>query len=350
MPDILKLISNADRLEFSQNFSIARSYLGDRLFPDQKTENIMAEYLVLSSGASVPVMATVHAFDTEAEIGSRPAFDKISVEKLLIKRKINQTERLRLYIENGVYRDDAIVRYVADDMARMAESVKTRTEVAKMELLSSGQMTINENNLSLNVKYNVPAENTAFSFDFSSPDNDILGQMQTVADAAADAGQVITGIVTSSKVMRKLMDNKAVQTAIYGSVGTGTLASRDRIQALFGQLYGFTDIEVYDAKYAVERADSTRERKRFYPENKISFLSTGVSGAMGVGLWGPPPEEAEYGQYSEKSAQQFITITQWATQDPVAVWTKASGLFIPVLPNPDGLFVATVKLEPDANP
>lgn len=38
--------------------------------------------------------------------------------------------------------------------------------------------------------------------------------------------------------------------------------------------------------------------------------------------------------------------TQWATPDPVAVWTKATGLFIPVLPDPNGLFVASVN--PDA--
>lgn len=81
MADILNLISDAERLEFSQNLSVARpAYIGDRIFPDQKTENIKAEYLRLAAGATIPVMATVHAFDTEAEIGSRPVFDKTEVE------------------------------------------------------------------------------------------------------------------------------------------------------------------------------------------------------------------------------------------------------------------------------
>ena len=41
MADILNLISDAERLEFSQNLSVARpAYIGDRIFPDQKTENI----------------------------------------------------------------------------------------------------------------------------------------------------------------------------------------------------------------------------------------------------------------------------------------------------------------------
>ena len=32
----------------------------------------------------------------------------------------------------------------------------------------------------------------------------------------------------------------------------------------------------------------------------------------------------------------------WATEDPVAKWTKASGMFIPVLPDVYGMVIATV--------
>jgi len=34
----------------------------------------------------------------------------------------------------------------------------------------------------------------------------------------------------------------------------------------------------------------------------------------------------------------------WNEPDPVATWTKAAGLFIPVMPNPKGLFIGTIKL------
>ena len=49
MPDILELISDADRLDFSQNISVARpAYLGDRLFPDQAARQRRA--LTLAAG------------------------------------------------------------------------------------------------------------------------------------------------------------------------------------------------------------------------------------------------------------------------------------------------------------
>lgn len=340
MADILNLISDAERLAFSQNLSVARpAYIGDRIFPDQKTANLKAEYLRLAEGANIPVMATVHAFDTEAEIGSRPVFDKTEVEKLLIKRKINQTERVRLLTENGVYADDAIVRYVFDDMRLMAEAVKTRTEVAKMEVVATGKMTIKENNLNLTVDYGVPTKNTGYKIDFGA-DADIVGQIQVIADAAAESGNALTEIVTSNKILRKLAANKGIQTLIYGTVGAGTYVPAERIRSLFAELFGFGTITTNDLRYKTQTASGVEATKRFFPDDRMAFLSNGTAASFGVGLWGVTPEEAELGQYSEKSADQFVTITQWATPDPVAVWTKASGVFIPVVPNPNGLFVA----------
>lgn len=340
MPDILSMISNAERLGFSQNLSVARpAYIGDRIFPDQKTESLKAEYLRLAEGATIPVMATVHAFDTEAEIGTRPVFDKTEVEKLLIKRKINQTERMRQLTENGVYADDAIVRYVFDDMRMMAEAVKTRTEVAKMELIATGKMTIKENNLNMTVDYGVPSANTGYKIDFG-PNADIIGQIQTIADAAAESGNALTEIVTSNKILRKLAANKGIQTMIYGTIGAGTYVPADRIRSLFSELFGFGTITTNDLRYKTQTAIGKETTKRFFPDDKMAFLSNGTASSFGIGLWGVTPEEADYGQYNEKSANQFITITQWATPDPVAVWTKASGVFIPVVPNPNGLFIA----------
>lgn len=340
MPDILNLISDSDRLDFSQNFSVTRpAYIGDRIFPDQKTESLKAEYLRLADGATIPTMATVHAFDTEAEIGTRPALEKTEVEKLLIKRKINQTERMRQLTENGVYADDAVVRYVFDDMRLMAESVKARTEVAKMEVLATGKMTIKENNLDMTVDYGVPTANTGFKIDFGA-DADIIGQIQAIADKAASSGHALSEMVLGTKILRKLATNKGIQTLVYGTVGAGTYVTAEKLRSLFTDLFGFGQITTNDLRYKVQAANGAEKSQRFFPEDKVAFMSNGTAASFGVGLWGVTPEEAEYGQYNEKSASQFVTITQWATPDPVAVWTKASGLFIPVLPDPNALFIA----------
>ena len=100
--NILQLISDKDRLSFSQNLSIQRNYLGDTLFPDLKTQHLEAEYFRLTDGLNLPTMAQVHGFDTEAAIGTRPTLEKVTIEKLLIKEKINQSEKTRMYLKTGV--------------------------------------------------------------------------------------------------------------------------------------------------------------------------------------------------------------------------------------------------------
>lgn len=339
--NILELIKDKDRLDFSQNLSIARNYMGDRLFPDVKTQHLEAEFYRLSDDMQIPTMAKVHAFDTEAAIGTRPALERVSIEKLLIKEKINQSERLSLLKANGVPETD-LIAYVYDDMGRLAESVKTRTEVAKMELLQSGKITINENNVKLTIDYNVAKENKV-TYTWDSADVDILANIQAMIDIAKSKGKNITKAVTSTKIMAQLRKNKYIQTAIYGANNVGTFISLAQVNTLMMEMFGFT-IEVNDELYAYETAKGEKTTKRYFDENKFVLLATLPNGSMGTGLWGVTPEELKMSPWSAKSAKQFITLTQWETPDPVATWTKASGVFVPVLPSKNSLVIATITM------
>src|SRR5699024_6944168 len=106
-----------------------------------------------------------------------------------------------------------------------------------------------------------------------------------------------------------------------------------------------TDEDIYAT--LEKQSDGTIKRKttRFFPEDKFVMYAASANGSFGIGLWGVTPEELSYGPWSDKSAQQFVTLTQWETPDPVALWTKASGLFVPVLPNPEGLIIASITLD-----
>lgn len=336
--DLIKLIDAKDLISFSQNFSVTRNYLGDRLFPDIKTQHLKAEFLRLSDSRNLPTMAFVHSLDSEAHIGQRPKLEKVQMEKMLIKEKINQSEKVQLFLENGGT-DDGVVRYVFDDVARLSESVKTRTEVMKCELLSTGKVTVKENDLNLSVDYGVPAGN-ASTMSFAAG-ADILGEIQTAVDNAADAGQPITHVVTSSKVMTALRKNTGIQKAIGGANNAGVFVSNAQLNALIFEMFGFT-LETYDARYQYEKKTGVLATKRYIDDDKFIMMNTLANNSIGSGLWGVTPEEAAQGAWTSKSATQFITSVMWQEPDPVAVWTKASGLFIPALPNPKGLFIKTI--------
>lgn len=339
MPSVFSMITDKDRLDFSQNYSIKRNYKGDILFPDIKTENLEAEYERLSEGMELPTAAKVHAFDSEAAIGVRPVFEKVSVEKLLIKEKINQSERLAQLINKGV-RESRIVDYVYDDMNRLANSVKTRTEIAKMEVMATGKMTIQENNLDMSIDYGVNKKIDLSDWD--DPTHNVLDDIEKAIALAKASGYTVNAALTSDKVLGFLMKNEGIIKSIYGGNSSAMIVTKSQLSMLMNELYGIK-ISTDEDMYAVPTADNKgRTPKRFFPENKFTLYVEGIGGRVGTGLWGVTPEEERQGAFTNVNQNQFITITQWYTPDPVAEWTKASGVFIPVLPNPFAMVICTI--------
>ena len=338
MPSVLTMISDKDRLDFSQNYSIQRNYVGDILFPDVKTDNLEAEYERLSEGMELPTAAMVHAFDTEAAIGVRPSFEKVNVEKLLIKEKINQSERLAHLLKRGVV-ESRLVEYVYDDMNRLSNNVKTRTEIAKMEVMSTGKMTIKENGLDITIPYGVNKTKDLSGWD--NPDHDILSDIEEMVELAVDAGYAVNAVLTSTKMISYMRKNTGIANAING-VNGARIVTKAQIDTMLDELYGIKTVRVNDASYGVPTADNKgRTAVRFFPENVFTLYIEGIGGKVGSGLWGVTPEEERQGAFTDVNFKQFITISQWETPDPVAEWTKASGVFIPVLPNPFAMVIGT---------
>ena len=322
----------------------------DGLFGDEKTNNITAKWQSIAAGYQLPMMAQFHAFDTEAQQTVRVPIDTHNIEKGLIKVKINQSERLRTLIRSGVQGDQELWRYVINDGFNLSEQVVTRTKVAKNEALATGQLTINENNLSLTIDYGVPADNKNHSVVIGES-SDVPAQIQAIIDGALEQGVTLNAIVTSRKVINQLRGNKSVQTVINGTYAQGATVSRQALEAWLSAEFGIDRVITNDLTYnAATGLDATGKPnvtiRRYYPQDKITFIATNPAGRVGVGLWGDPPE-IELSRYGANvgtgnSASPFVYITQYAENDPAVVWTKASGLFIPVIYNPTTIHIATV--------
>lgn len=328
----------------------------DMLFGDQKTENLVAEWESIASEYQIPVMAHFHGFDTEANTTFRIPIDTHNIEKGLIKVKINQSERMRALLRSGVQGDETLYDYVINDGVRLAEQVVTRTKVAKNELLATGQITIKENNLDLTVDYGVPAANKAYTIDVGAgASTDLPTQIQAVIDAASAQGVIITGMITSRRVIGKMRANAAFQKAINGNIGVGALIRRQALNDYLSEEFGIGQIIENDLTYGASAVIGANGRpqvttKRYYPQDKITFFAANPGGRLGVGLWGDSPEAdvANLLDVSGSGVSPFISITQWAETDPAVLWTKASALFMPVLYNPNSLFIATVSETPGA--
>lgn len=320
----------------------------DGLFGDVKTDNLVAKWESIASEYQIPMMAQFHGFDTEARKTFRVPIDSHNIEKGLIKVKINQSERLRALTRTGVTGDDTLYEYVLNDGIRLADQVVTRTKVAKNELMATGKVTIKENDLDLTVDYGVPSEQTAHTIDLGAS-ADVLSDIQTIVDAASDKGVTITGMMTSRANVSKLRKNEVLQKAINGNIGAGALVQNSALGAFLNEEFGISQIVTNDLTYGVDATidDDGRPniiQKRYFPKDKITFFATNPSGRMGVGLWGDPPE-VDMGQFypvNGSAVSPYVFVSQMMEWDPSVLWTKASGLFMPVLYNPNSLFIADV--------
>ena len=323
----------------------------DSLFGDTKTDNLVAEWESIASEYQIPVMAQFHGFDTEAQKTFRTPIDHYNIEKGLIKVKINQSERLRALIGRGVQNETQLYDYVLNDGFRLAEQVFTRSKVAKNELLSTGKVTIKENNLDLTVDYGVPTSQTNLTLDVSASAV-IPDQLQAIIERALAKGVVITGMVTSRANITKMRKNEALQIAINGNAQSGQLVKQSALNDYLSEEFGINRIITNDLTYALPNPKITNGRPvikqaRYFPADKVTFFGVTVGNTLGTGLWGNPPE-ADVPQYLDgrpSTDRPYVYISQWAEKDPAVLWTKASALFMPVLYSPDSLWIATVTEE-----
>lgn len=350
--NIMGFIPKTDWL--SMDFNPARpNDPADQVFGDQKTDNLVAEWESIAAQYQIPVMAHFHGFDTEANTTFRVPIDNHNIEKGLIKVKINQSERMRALLRNGVQNDSALYDYVINDGLRLADQVVTRTKVAKNELLATGQITIKENDLDLTVDYGVANDHKNLTLDFSDDAAaTIPEQLQEIVDTALKAGVILTGIYTSRKNIGKMRADATLQKVINGNLAEGALLSRTALDNYLAEEFGLSTIITNDLTYGADATIGANGRpsittRRYFPQDKVTFFAGNTAGRLGVGLWGDPPETdvERLLEVSQSGVSPYVYLTQWAENDPAVLWTKASSLFMPVLYNPDSLWIATATYE-----
>lgn len=332
--------------DFSANIAVQdRDTLFDQLFPNDKTNNLMIAY-EQETGRPLPKMAFVHAFDTEAHIASRaPIAPPKMIEKMLVKEKINLTEKYSYLLESIGEGDVSSI--VAKDALQMADNVLTRTDVMRAEILSTGKATVNENNLQYEIDYEVPADNKPVLFGTSAwngSNADPLNMIEKWADSIkALYGEELRAIV-SNKVLSTLCANTKIAQLIFNTQNPLTQPNQDQVKQFLRDKFNIAIVK-NDKRYEFEKTDGSREARRYFPEDLFILIGGNRNEAIGKTLWGKTPEEKANFLTSAKyqESNTYITIWQWLnSNDPVGIFTKASGLFVPALKIPNGIVQAKV--------
>ena len=323
------------------NYLKERKYpalMGDELMPPVKKQSL--KFDVLTNASKTPVIASVHGFDTESEIGQREA-QKMVIELALIKRKMQLKEEDIIALESprNEAEKQALMKDVYNDIDSLVESVRARVEKMRMDVIANGVITLDENNLSATIDYGVPAANKVTNVDWSSatsnPINDMIAWVNQLDSTPGRA-------LTSNTILAKILANPNVVNALYGK-DSKRIATVGELNNYLEQL-GLPRIYTYDKKYRKLNPNGTYSKYRYFPENKFVMLP---SEELGQTVYGPTAEEIRLQRdpsIDVRTIGNILAMVYEENVDPVSTWEKAVATALPALKCADEIFQAQINL------
>ncbi|AKP41269.1 TPA: major capsid protein [Clostridioides difficile] len=339
MARVEELLSVQELINYTKTRKLKET-MGDLLFPTQKIEGL--EIKMIKGASNLPVSASVHAFDTEAEIASREGANLSIAELALVKRKIKLDEKDIIVLEEprNSQEETQMINQIFNDVDNLVSSVNTRIEAMRMEVLSTGELNINENGVKASLKYGTPT-NHKETKTWSSGTPDILGDIYNMTDKiVVDTGFTPTRSLTSKTILNIILRDEKLRKAIFGVNSDKLLTLNELNTFLVSQ--SLPPIFTYDERYRVQGKDGKYTTKRFLDENKFILMP---DGKMGDTFFGLTAEELELRKNPaiDISSVGNIIVEQYSTADPVAKWIKAVATALPSFPYADQVFMGTIN-------
>lgn len=285
------------------------------------------------------------SWDAETPIGSRQGVARGTAElPPLGKKKLmteEQTLKLQAIQANGDW--SAYIDQIYADLDNLNSGLAARWEIDRGALLSTGALTVKAaSGWQVSVDYGVPNGNivTAGTLWSSISTADPIGNLKTWVSAykAQNRGLAPGEILISDTVQGYLLRNDKLRASMYyGSSAPTTLRLADVQNEFAAQ--GLPPFRVIDSQ--ATKPDGTTDY--VLPQNKIIMLpprGTNI-GYTAKGVTGSALNMVRAGTMKLNEAPGVVGLT-WEENDPAQRWNMIDACGMPVLSNPNLLFIATV--------
>ena len=334
MADYLKILDGEELANISVQFDYKNAiadFVGLKLMPMVKTENLKVAMYNLLKGSEVPVIALVHAFDSEARIGDRPNYEEFKAELFLIKEKINQGEELRKLVKDlGMNSNEAtLLNAIYDDISNEIAKVLTAFERRACEVLSTAKISISENGANYIVDYKLSNDNKVDFNGWATPTHDIIADLASLKNASKN--KIVRQIISTKLLGYMLANEKLISFATAQNLPM----TQDFVTNYISTALG---IEIIVDDRTFKTAYNGGKEYRFFPEDVVISLTT--RGEVGrTFMTSTPTEDAS----KVDATYGFVAVHQWTTDDPYTSWTKAEGVGLPVIADINNtLYLSTV--------
>lgn len=311
------------------------------------------EWNTLVGDQGAPVMADVISFDASAPQKSREVLRKLSgdIPKLALQRSMNEKDyneykRLQFECNNDVDKL-ALLNLAFKDQDFVYNGVRARTEWMGLQLLSRGGFALNASNNAgvVTVEFvgcGMPKENKRVSTANWSNANAANG-LQDIVDTLEDAslrGRDIKFVVMHASDLILLCKQKSTSDTLKGWMNnTGKLTvTPESINMYLATLP--IPVRIVSVNSSVRYEDKNHMRKTVSPweRGRVAFLEDKQVGKIQYA-----PIAAEDSPTVREKAllvkKDFILISKWSETNPFKEWTMAEANAMPVLDDPEGLFI-----------
>ena len=320
-------------------------FLGDELFPARKKQGLNLEYIKgMKKGAQVLPLS---AFDAKVLKLSRYGYMTVSQKMPFFKGSLDIDEELRQKLlmigeSQTQYLQEAL-RKLFDDSNRLIEAAAVTRERMKMQMLTTGQISIASNGQGYLFDYGLEEyQKPTATKAWSDPTADIIGDIIEYQDTMVErTGVKPTRLIMRTKVFRNLMKNDYIKNAIYVFAQGKVNVNENAVRQFLNQEAGITSIALYDKVYT----DEDGVTQFFIPDDVAVLIP---EGNIGYTWFGTTPEEADLLGSNATSAQVAIVdtgvaITVTKETDPVRTVTKVSEITLPSGENMDKIVIIDVE-------
>lgn len=344
------MLITSDYIEPAELTGYVRAALADRAvnqpglarwLPNRDIDDLV--YRFTRGGDGLTEAATYRSWDTPAPVSKRPGFTRVQGELPPISRSLRLDEYTRLRVRQDA--SDAVRRAILSDAERLVREIVMRVEIARGQALVTGAVTINENGVNGSVDFGRSggmsvSAGTAWT---DATNADGLIDLRTWVDAYEDENGVTPGaILTSNRVVALMLAQAKIRVRAGSVLGTPDEVTRDQLNAMLVSRE-LPPVYTYGVRYKASNGTSTR----IIADDKVLLLPAPVDPTddtgtdLGATLYGTTAEALEP-EYDLADAPEGIVAGSYKTQNPVALWTLASAVTVPVLANANLSMVADV--------
>ena len=313
----------------------------ERLTPiysnDGRWASVLAEY--------TRVAADVVALDSELPLKSRDSLSTASGDIPKMGMKLYLTEKQMKDIDAMIAQNiptARIIQRIFSDTPRCIEGCYERIEDIFLSELSTG-IGLSENNNGTGVRIDVgyyEANKFNAAAAWSGADSTPLDDIQKIVDKAIADGNTITDVWADDTALQALYKNSQVRGQFAFINGVGTTAKGVPVLNLtqVGQIllaqYGITLHRV--ARKVKTEINGKKNSHSPWQQGMVVFTCDQTLGSL---VWTDVAEVTRpVNNVDYQTADEFILVSKYSTNDPLREFTSSQAMVIPVLNNVDRIY------------